>query len=109
MEDVSYVTTKKPYYGGDKEANVYYTIQGAKGGLYLDEIVFMTGIDVQEIIPIVTKLVATGYLNPVSDFNGPFQTRGIEAVMQSNMTLPKGNVMSLSSHDFVPHTRQILG
>lgn len=106
MEDVSYATTDKPYFGGDKEANVYFSIRGAKSGLYLDEIAYITGIDIQEIIAIVTRLMMTGHLKSVNDFNGPFQTRGITAVMQSSITLPQEDPISLSSHDFVPITRQ---
>ena len=114
-EDVSFVTTNKSFYGGDKEANIYYTILGSnvssrgREKLYLQDIADITRLDINEVAYLVNGLIAKGNIQAVQDvFDSPLQVSGLTQAMQSNLTLPQGNVVSLSSHDFVPVTRQIL-
>lgn len=114
-EDVSFVATSKPFSGGDKEANIYYTILGSnvsskgKEKLYLQDIADITRMDINEVAYFVNGLISKGNIQAVQDvFDSPLQVSGISETMQSNLTLPKENVISLSEHDFTPYTRQVL-
>jgi hypothetical protein len=114
-EDVSFVATDKPFIGGDKEANIYYTILGSnvssrgKEKLYLQDISEITRIDINEVAYIVNGLISKGNIQAVQDvFNSPLQVKGIAQTIQSNLTLPQESVVNLSEHDFTPYTRQVL-
>lgn len=113
-EDVSFLATNKPFIGGDKEANIYYTILGSnvsskgKEKLYLQDISDITRIDTNEVAYIVNGLISKGNIQAVQDvYDSPLQVSGIVNTMQSNLTLPQESVVSLSEHDFTPYTRQI--
>jgi hypothetical protein len=114
-EDTSFLATNKPFVGGDKEANIYYTVLGSnvssKGRekLYLQDISEITRIDINEVAYFVNGLIAKGNIQAVQDvFDSPLRVSGISQTMQSNLALPQENVMSLSRHDFVPITKQVL-
>lgn len=116
MNEVSFLATSKPFAGGDREANVYYTILGSnvsskgKEKLYLQDIADITRIDIQEVAYIINGLIAKGNIQTVQDvFNSPLQVSGLSDVMRSNLTLPQENVASLGGRSFaiVPN-REIL-
>jgi len=115
MDDVSYVTTNKPFAGGDKEANIYYTILGSnvssrgREKLYLQDIADITRLDINEVAQIVNELILKGNIQEVQDvFESPLQVSGLPSVMQSNLALPQEGVINLSKYDFTPQTSQIL-
>jgi hypothetical protein len=115
-DDVSFLATSKQFVGGDKEANIYYTVLGSnvssKGRekLYLQDIADITRIDINEVAYFVNGLISKGNIQAVQDvFDSPLQVSGISQTIQSNLALPsQDNVISLSEHDFVPVTRKIL-
>ena len=114
-EDVSFLATNKPFMGGDKEANIYYTILGSnissKGRekLYLQDIADITRLDINEVAYLVNGLIGKGNIQAVQDvFDSPLQVSGLPQAMQTSLALSQTDAILLSSPDFVPVTRQIL-
>ena len=112
-EDVSFLATNKPFVGGDKEANIYYTILGSnvssKGRekLYLQDIADITRMDINEVAYFVNGLISKGNIQAVQDvFDSPLQVSGLPTVMQTSLELPRDNAISISEYDFVPSARQ---
>ena len=104
-EDVSFQATNKPFAGGDKEANIYYTILGSnvssKGRekLYLQDISDITRIDINEVAYIVNGLISKGNIQAVQDvFDSPLQVSGIAQAMQSNLTLPQDQTIKMGNY-----------
>ena len=104
-EDVSFQATNKPFMGGDKEANIYYTILGSnvssKGRekLYLQDIADITRIDINEVAYIVNGLINKGNIQAVQDvFDSPLRVSGIAQTMQSNLALSQDQAIKMGNY-----------
>jgi len=104
-EDVSFQVTNKPFTGGDKEANIYYTILGSnvssKGRekLYLQDISDITRIDINEVAYIVNGLIVKGNIQAVQDvFDTPLRVSGLDQAMQTSLTLPQDGAIKMGNY-----------
>jgi len=104
-EDVSFQATNKPFMGGDKEANIYYTILGSnvssrgREKLYLQDISDITRIDINEVAYIVNGLITKGNIQAVQDvFDTPLRVSGITQTMQSNLALPQDQAIKMGNY-----------
>ena len=105
MDDVSFVATSKLFVGGDKEANIYYTILGSnvssrgREKLYLQDISDITRIDINEVAYIVNGLITKGNIQAVQDvFDTPLRVSGITQTMQSNLALPQDQAIKMGNY-----------